>query len=93
MKVLQFKVSNKKLRASKACISYQKRLLSQEVSKIQKAVKILPENSTEVKNNLNCKISYIDHVHVCNTFLVSNDKNITKVKETQDNKLCNLYTS
>ena len=93
MKVIQFKVSNKKLRASKACISYQKRLLSLEVSKIQKAVKILPENSTEVKNNLNCKIGYIDHVHVCNTFLVSNDKNITKIKETQDNKLCNLYTS
>ena len=35
-------------------------------------------------------MSYIDYVHVCNTFLVSNNKNISKVKETQDQKLCNL---
>ena len=33
---------------------------------------------------------YIDCVHVCNTFLVSKNKNISKVKETQDKKLCNL---
>ena len=35
-------------------------------------------------------MSYIDCVHVCNTLLVSNNKNISKVKETQDKKLCNL---
>ena len=35
-------------------------------------------------------MSYTDYVHVCNTFLVSNNKNISKVKETQDKKLCNL---
>ena len=35
-------------------------------------------------------MSYIDYVHVCNTFLVSNNKIISKVKETQDKKLCNL---
>ena len=51
---------------------------------------MLQENVIEVKNSLNCKMSYIDYVHVCNTFLVSNNKNISKVKETQDKKLCNL---
>ena len=35
-------------------------------------------------------MSYVDYFHVCNTFLVSNNKNISKVKETQDKKLCNL---
>ena len=35
-------------------------------------------------------MSYIDYVHVRNTFLVSNNKNISEVKETQDKKLCNL---
>ena len=35
-------------------------------------------------------MSCIDYVHVCNTFLVSDNKNISKVKETQDKKLCNL---
>ena len=32
----------------------------------------------------------IDYVHVCNMFLVSNNKNISKVKETQDKNLWNL---
>ena len=36
-------------------------------------------------------MSYIDYIHVCNTFLVSNNKNISQVKETQDKKLCNLH--
>ena len=88
-KFLQFKVSNKKLRAAKAYISCQKGLLNQEVNNKKKAVKILQEKVIEVKNSLNCKISYIDYVHVCNTFLVSYNKNIAKVKETQDKKLCN----
>ena len=35
-------------------------------------------------------LTSVDYVHVCNTFLVSNNKNIFKVKETQDKKLCNL---
>ena len=90
-KFLQFKVSNKQLRASKAYISCQKRLLNQEVNNKQKAVKILQEKVIEVKNSLNCKMSYIDYVHVCNTFLVCNNKNVSKVKETQDKKLCNQF--
>ena len=35
-------------------------------------------------------MSCIYYVHVCNTFLVSNNKIISKVKEMQDKKLCNL---
>ena len=89
-KFLQFKVSNKQLRASRAYISCQKRLLNQEINNKQKAVKSIQQKVTEVKNSLNCKMSYIDYVHVCNTFLVSNNKNISKVKKTQDKKLCNL---
>ena len=76
-KFLQFKVSNKRLRASKAYISCQKRLLNQEVNNKQKAVKMLQEKVIEVKNSLNCKMNYIDYVHVCNTFLVSNNKSIS----------------
>ena len=51
---------------------------------------MLQEMVIEFKNSLNCKISYIDYVHVCNMFLVSNNKNISKVKETEDKKLCNV---
>ena len=53
-------------------------------------MKSLQQRVLEVKNSLNRKMSYTDHVHVCNTFLVSNNKNISKVKERQDKKLCNL---
>ena len=51
---------------------------------------MLQEMIIEFKNSLNCKISYIDYVHVCNMFLVSNNKNISKVQETEDKKLCNV---
>ena len=43
---------------------------------------MLQENVIEVKNSLNCKMSYIDYVHIRNTFLVSNNKKNSKVKET-----------
>ena len=89
-KFLQFKAYNKQLRASKAYISCQKRLLNQEINNKQKAVKSIQQKITEVKNSLNCKMSYIDYVHVCNTFLVSNNRNISNVKETKGKKLCNL---
>ena len=67
-KFLQFNVSNKQLRASKAYISCQKRLRNQEVNNKQKAVKSFEQKVIEVKNSLNCKMSYVDYVHVCNTF-------------------------
>ena len=35
-------------------------------------------------------MSCIYYVYICNTFLVTNKKNISKVKKTQDKKLCNL---
>ena len=86
-KFLQFKVSiknNLELQRHTFLVK------NQEVNNKQKVVKILHEKVIEVENSLNCKMSYIDYVHVCNTFLVSNNKNISKVKETQDKKLCNL---
>ena len=36
------------------------------------------------------KMSYIDYVHVYNTLLVSKNKNISKVEEIENKKLCNL---
>ena len=53
----------------------------------QKAVKLLQQRVIEVRTSLNCKMSFIDYVHVYNTFLVSSNKNISKVKETHDKKL------
>ena len=63
-KFLQFKVSNKQLRTSKAYISREKRLLNLEVNNKQKAIKILQQKVIEFKNSLNCKMNYMDYVHV-----------------------------
>ena len=38
-------------------------------------------------------MNYIDYIHVYIMLLVSNKRNISKVKETQDKKLCNLLLS
>ena len=89
-KFLQFKVSNRQLRASKPYISCQKRLLNQETNNKQKVVKSIQQKVIEVKKSLNCKMNYIGYVHICNKFLVSSKKIFSKVKETQDKKLCNL---
>ena len=80
-KFLWFKVSNKQLIASKAYISCQKHLTNEETNKKQKPVKLLQQKVIEVKNSFNYKMSYIDYVHDCDTFLVSNNKNIFKLRE------------
>ena len=63
-----------------------KMFFKQEVDNKQKALKMLQEKFIDVKNSLNCKMSFIDYVHVCHTFLVSHNKNISKIKETQNKK-------
>ena len=73
LKFVQFKHSNKQLRASKAYLSCQNIYVTR---------KLIP--------NRNYKMSYIDYVHVCNMLLVSNNKNISKVKETQNKESSNL---
>ena len=78
-KFLQFKISNKQLRPSKAYISCLKRLLSQEINNKQKAVKSIQQKVTEVKNSRNCKMSYIDYLHVCYTFLFLITKTFLKL--------------
>ena len=44
-----------------------------------------------MKNNLYNETSFIDYVHVSTNFLVSNDKNIYKIRKNQGKKLHNLF--
>ena len=53
-KFLQFKVSIKQLRSSKAYISCPKRVFNQEVNNKKKTVKILQQRLIDLKNSLNC---------------------------------------
>ena len=79
-----------KTKSFKDMIFYQKHLINQEISNKLKSVKLLKENIREVKNILNCKMSQIDYVHVYHTSLISNNKTISKIKETHSKKLWNL---
>ena len=84
---LHFKVSNKQSWSSAVYITCQKRLLNQEILNKQKGVKSLEPMLKTIKNNLNTKMNCTGYIHVWTIFLVSNDKNISEVKNTQSKKL------
>ena len=54
----------------------------------KRKLKILQQKVTEIKNSLNCKMNYIDYIHVSKAFMVFN--NISKVNEIQGKELYNL---
>ena len=91
LKFLQFKVANKQLESSEAYLSYQRRLLNQEMSIKYKSIRALNNKITSMKNDLYSEMSFIDYVHVITKFLVSNDKNIYKICKNQGKKLHNLF--
>ena len=88
---LQFKVASKQLESSEAYLSCQRSLLNQEITFEYKTIRTLDNKLTPIKNNLHNKISFIDYVHVITKFLVSNDKNISKICQNQGKKLHNLF--
>ena len=90
-KFLQFKVANKQLESSEAYLSYQRRLLNQEMSIKYKSIRALNNKITSMKNNLYNKMSFIDYVHVITKLLVSNDRNIYNICTNQGKKLHNLF--
>ena len=90
-KFLQFKVTNKRLESSEAHLSCQRRLLNQEMSIKYKSIRALNNKITSMKNNLYSEMSFIDYVHVITKFLVSNDKNIYKIRKNQGKKILNLF--
>ena len=90
-KFLQFQVANKRLGSSGAYLSCQRRLLNQEMSIKYKTIRVLNNKITSVKNNLYNEMSFIDYVHIVTKFLVSNDKNIYKIRKNQGKKLHNLF--
>ena len=90
-KFLQFKVGNKRLESSEAYLSCQRRLLNQEMSIKYRSIRALNNKIRSMKNNLYSKMSFIDYVHVITKFLVSNDKNIYKIRKNQGKKLHNLF--
>ena len=66
------------------------KLLKQEISNKKRNLRTLRRGLTSVRNELSLKLSFIDLNHVCNLFLIGNDKAILKHKQIQNKKLYNL---
>ena len=90
-KFLQFKVVLKRLESPEGYLSWQRRLLKQEISIKYKTIRALNNKITSMKNNLYSEMRFIVYVHVITKVLVSNDKNIYKIRKNQDKKLHNLF--
>ena len=91
-KFLQFKRVNNRLESFEAYLSCQRRLLNHETSIKYKTILTLNEKITSMKNNLHSKISFIDYKHVITNILMSNSKNICKIRKNQGKKLHNLFS-
>ena len=90
-KLLQLKVALKRLESPEGYLSCQRRLLKQEISIKYKTIMALNNKITSMKNNLYNEMRFIVYVHVITKVLVSNDKNIYKIRKNQDEKLHNLF--
>ena len=68
-----------------------KRLLNQEISNNRKLVRTTWQDSTSIKDIFHHEMCCIDFLHVTTIFLVFNDKPISKIQKTQDEKCRTLF--
>ena len=92
-KFVQFRVSNNGLRHSSTYKQCQIKLIQQEVSNKKRRLRTLKRDLSSVRHELSLKLSFIDLNHVCNLFLIGNDKAISKHQKIQNKKLNNLKGS
>ena len=90
---MQFSVVNRDLRESSAYRQCQQKLLKQEVIIKERRARLVKNDLSSIKNELMFKLKWIDFHHVCNLFLVGNDRSISKHQNIQDKKFCKLSNS
>ena len=56
-----------------------------------KTIRALNNKITSMKNNLYNEMGFIDYLHVITKLLMSNDKNIYKIRKNQGKRLHNLF--
>ena len=75
-KFVQIRVANRDLRESyRQC---QQKLLKQEIINKKRRVRLVKKYLSSVRNELMFKLKWIESHHVCNLFLVGNDRSISK---------------
>ena len=92
-KFVQFRVANRDLGESSAYRQCQQKLLKQEIIYKKRRFRLVKKDLSSVKNELMFKLKCIDFHHVCNLFLVGNDRSISKHQNIQDKKFCKLSNS
>ena len=73
-KFIQFRVANKELWNSVAYRKYLNKLLQQEFINEKQRYRLLEKDLKSVKDEFLLSINLFDYDHVCNLFLVKNDK-------------------
>ena len=87
---VKFKVSNHRLKNSKAYKDCQVKLLRQEVSNKNAQLRTLSKKLNQLKFDIRSKLNIIDFAHISSCFLIRNDKTLSKARLTQEKKLHNL---
>ena len=77
-KFVQFRVANKDLRNSLTYRQCQTKLLKQKISNKNRRARLLKKDLQSARNDLTCKLKWIDFNLVCNLFLLGNDKALRK---------------
>ena len=77
-KLVQFRVANKDLRNSPTYRQCQTKLPKQEISNKKRRARLLKKDLQSTRNDLMCKLKWIDFNHLCNLFLLGNDKALRK---------------
>ena len=89
-KFVQFRLANRDLRESSTYRQYQQKLLKQEIINKKRRIRLVKKDLSSVKNELMFKLKWIDFHHVCNLFLVGNDRSISKHQNIQDKFFLNF---
>ena len=89
-KLVQFQVANKDLRNSSAYKQCQTKLLKEEISNKKRLTGLLEKDLLSARNDLMCKLRWVDFNHVCNLFLLDNNKALRKHQKIQKKKFGKL---
>ena len=84
---IQFRVANKELWNSLAYRKCLNKLLQQEVINKKRRYRLLEKDLKSVKDELLLSINLFDYNHVCNLFLVKNDKSLRSHQAIYSKKL------
>ena len=85
-KFVQCRVANKELCNLSTYRQCKTKLLKQEISKKKRRARLLKKDLLFARNDLTCKLRWIDFDHVCNLFLLGNNKALRKHQKIHNNK-------